>query len=455
MADTKNKQSGGIISSAFGVAKKLSSTGIQLLNQVAPDSVTRITQPLVGHQVVEGSARKMGAFEARKYEDPKQMLKDHLPQVSRQVLGRHYGKVNQVAHFVSPQLSDRISDYFFEQLNTFSSDISSVDALLDEAGIRDLEELTQDVDRSRRISQAFAEQNKWIASVQGALTGATGAVGSAVDIPASIILALRTIYQVGRSYGFELNKETEQDIVQFIFRQVDLGLIAEKQAMLLGLKAVSNVLKTHDVQQLQLLLGSGNDLEALKKWLTTDEGELKWAWLNNIPKVSVLGKLTPLISASVSAVYSWKLVEDVNTKAQQVFSGARAYLIDHKDTGLSPVAAYEKSLELISQAAPKLIGQIEKVKQEKSLQQAETDVTPDSESSAVTQKKTETTAKDTVAEPKRSVRKPAVTKNTAASAKEKSASATVEPVKKSTAGTAKTTRRRTAAKTVKDTDTES
>lgn len=455
MADTKNKQSGGIISSAFGVAKKLSSTGIQLLNQVAPDSVTRITQPLAGHQVVEGSARKMGAFEARKYEDPKQMLKDHLPQVSRQVLGRHYGKVNQVAHFVSPQLSDRISDYFFEQLNTFSSDISSVDALLDEAGIRDLEELTQDVDRSRRISQAFAEQNKWIASVQGALTGATGAVGSAVDIPASIILALRTIYQVGRSYGFELNKETEQDIVQFIFRQVDLGLIAEKQAMLLGLKAVSNVLKTHDVQQLQLLLGSGNDLEALKKWLTTDEGELKWAWLNNIPKVSVLGKLTPLISASVSAVYSWKLVEDVNVKAQQVFSGARAYLIDHKDAGLSPVAAYEKSLELISQAAPKLIGQIEKVKQEKSLQQAETEVTPDSESSAVEQKQAETTVKDAVAEPKRSVRKPAVTKNAAASAKEKSASATVEPVKKSTAGTAKTTRRRSAAKTVKDTDTES
>ncbi len=455
MADTKNKQSGGIISSAFGVAKKLSSTGIQLLNQVAPDSVTRITQPLAGHQVVEGSARKMGAFEARKYEDPKQMLKDHLPQVSRQVLGRHYGKVNQVAHFVSPQLSDRISDYFFEQLNTFSSDISSVDALLDEAGIRDLEELTQDVDRSRRISQAFAEQNKWIASVQGTLTGATGAVGSAVDIPASIILALRTIYQVGRSYGFELNKETEQDIVQFIFRQVDLGLIAEKQAMLLGLKAVSNVLKTHDVQQLQLLLGSGNDLEALKKWLTTDEGELKWAWLNNIPKVSVLGKLTPLISASVSAVYSWKLVEDVNVKAQQVFSGARAYLIDHKDAGLSPVAAYEKSLELISQAAPKLIGQIEKVKQEKSLQQAETEVTPDSESSAVEQKQAETTVKDAVAEPKRSVRKPAVTKNAAASAKEKSASATVEPVKKSTAGTAKTTRRRSAAKTVKDTDTES
>ena len=42
-------------------------------------------------------------------------------------------------------------------------------------------------------------------------------------------MALRTIYQVGRSYGFDLSKEDDQEIVQHIFRQIDLSLIAENK----------------------------------------------------------------------------------------------------------------------------------------------------------------------------------------------------------------------------------
>jgi PIN domain nuclease of toxin-antitoxin system len=240
-------------------------------------------------------------------------------------------------------------------LNAFSSDLSSVDYVLDQAGVKDLETLTQDVDRSKRISQALAEQNKWIASLQGMLTGATGTLGASVDIPLSLILALRTIYQVGRSYGFELNKETEQDIVQFIFKQIDLGLIAEKQTLLMALKAVSQMLQTHDLGQLQHLLGSSNDIEMLKKWLHNEQGDFKWAWLNKVPDYAFLSKLTPVAGATLSAVYNWKLIEDVNQKAQVVFAQARKYIQQHKDVELSVVAAYERSLALLAQAAPKLL----------------------------------------------------------------------------------------------------
>ncbi|MCP5775832.1 hypothetical protein NL389_39000, partial [Klebsiella pneumoniae] len=79
-----------------------------------------------------------------------------------------------VAHFVSPDLTEKVSNYFYERLNQFSNQTSSVDAILSEAGAKDLEELTQDVDRSKRISQALGEQNKWIATVQGAVSGASG-----------------------------------------------------------------------------------------------------------------------------------------------------------------------------------------------------------------------------------------------------------------------------------------
>ena len=204
--------------------------------------------------------------------------------------------------------------------------MSSVDAVLDEAGVRDLEMLTQDVDRSKRISQALSEQNKIIAILQGALTGATGFVGSTVDVPASLVMSLRMIYQVGRSYGFDLSKESDQDIVQFIFKQIDLGLIAEKQTLLIAIKAISSTLQTHDVSQLQQLLGSSNDIEALKKWLTNADGQLKWGQsIANLSLLNKLAKLTPIASAGVSAAYSWRLVDDVHQKAQLVFSSPPVY----------------------------------------------------------------------------------------------------------------------------------
>ena len=363
MTNTNNKQSNGFISSAFGVAKKFSTTGLDLLNHVAPDSVSKVTQAFNVDKVIDGAAQAKSPFESTKYDNPKEMLREHLPSVSRQLFGRHFNTVNNVTHFISPKFSEKVSDYFFDHLNQFTNDISSVDAILDEAGVRDLEELTQDVDRSKRISQAFGEQNKWIAAIQGALSGATGVIGTAVDIPASLVLALRTIYQVGRSYGFDLSKEQDQDIVQHIFRQIDLNLIAEKQTVLLGLRALGSTLKTHDISQLQTMLGSSNDTELLRKFLNQEDGQPKWEWMNHIPKVSLieqLSKLVPLAGAGVGAVYSRRFVDDVNQKAQDVFSNARQYLLQHRDSSASVLEAYEKSKALLQQAAPKLLENIKK-----------------------------------------------------------------------------------------------
>ena len=361
MTDINNKHSHGFFSNAFGVAKKISAAGMGVLNHAAPNGVTKVMQPVKNGKVVNGGAHQSSTFEVQKYDNPQQMLRQYLPGVSKQLLGHQYGKVTRIANFVSPQFSDKLSDYFFEQLNQFTSNLSSVDAVLDQAGAKDLQELTQDVDRSKRISQALAEQNKWIASIQGAVTGATGVVGSAIDVPLSLVMSLRMIYQVGRAYGFELNKETEQDIVQFVFKQIDLGQIAEKQSILMALKALSNMLKTHDISQFQQMLGSSNDTASLKKWLSNENGEMKWEWLNHIPKISIISKLTPVAGASISAAYSWKLVEDVNEKAQQIFSHARSYLQQHQGAELSPIAAYEKSLALLAQATPKLLEHLSKV----------------------------------------------------------------------------------------------
>ena len=117
MADTNNKHSGGFLSNALGVAKKISATGMSALNHAAAERAGKASGALANGHVIEESARSQSVFEPRKYDNPQQMMREYLPNVSRQLLGRQYSKVNRVASFVAPDFSDKVSDYFFDHLN--------------------------------------------------------------------------------------------------------------------------------------------------------------------------------------------------------------------------------------------------------------------------------------------------------------------------------------------------
>lgn len=343
MTNSDHKQSRGLISNAFGVAKKLSATGLSVMNHVAPGTVSKLAQIPATSQVIEGSARPKGVFEKKQYDNPQQMMREHLPKVSNQLLGKHYKKVNQVVSFLSPDLNDKLSDYVFDKLNDAVSQLTSVEGLLKEVGAKSLEELAKDPERAARISQALANQNKIIAALQGAVTGSAGVIGAALDVPTSLALALRSIYHTGRAYGFELKAE-DQNIVEYIFKQLDLGPIAEKQALLATVRTLSQVAQTHNMSQLQQLLGSSNDTEVLKKLLANDDGSFKWAWMNNIPQFGFISRLTPLATIGISAVYSWKLVDDATEHAKVIFNGARQYILQHPEDDLDALTAYEKFL---------------------------------------------------------------------------------------------------------------
>ncbi len=341
MANSNNKQSRGLISSAFGIAKKIGTTGFNVLNHVAPGTVSKMTNTPKETDVIQGTAQET-QNPKKVYDNPQAMMRDHIPLVSRQLLGKHYSKINNVTSFISPELNNKLADYFFDKLNGFVSELSSVDGILKEVGAKDLKELAQNPARSGRISQAFENQNKRYAVIQGAVTGLSGVIGAAIDVPTSIGLALHSIYQTGRAYGFELKTGDGQEIVEFIFKQIDLGTVAEKQALLVAVRAVANLLQTHDVNQLQQLLGSSNDVEYLKKWIGNDDGSFKWEWLNNVPQLSIVAKLTPLAGAGIGAYYSLKLLNDATTKAQTVFANARDYINQHPDEDLDIIQAFEK-----------------------------------------------------------------------------------------------------------------
>ena len=350
MANSNNKQSGGLISKAIGVAKKLSSTGAELAEYVAPGSIVKLSQRPDPQNIIDVTRDERAMTEQKKYENPQQLFREQVPQVTQKIFGRHYSKINNITSFVSPDLNNKVADYFFDKLNDFVSELSSVEHVLSEVGAKKLEELKSSPDRANRIGEALANQNKLIAAVQGAISGATGVVGTAIDIPFSLGLTLRSIYQEGRAHGFELNHRQEQEIVEYVFKQVDLGAIAEKQTLLIALRTITNLIETQDTQQLQTLLGSSNDFSVLKTWLSNQDGTFKWNWLNKIPQISILSKLSPIAGAGIGAVYSWKLVDEAHTKARAVFSGAQQYLLQHPEDQLDVRQAYERGAELLDQA---------------------------------------------------------------------------------------------------------
>ena len=358
MATSSKKQSSGLLMQAIEAAKKLSTEFQNVQGVSKTSSAIESVNPA---KIVDGQARLKTPFDIEKYESPQQMLRQQLPKVSHQLLGRHYNKVNQVAAFISPDFADKVSDTLFDWLSEFSSNTSLTEKILAEAGVTELAELSKETARSQRLSQALIEQNKILAAAQGVVTGASGVWGATLDIPASIVLVLRTIYQTGRSHGFELNDAVDQEIVAFIFKEIDLSLVAEKQALLLALKAMKSMLETNDLQQFQQVLGSGNDIEMVKKWLVDEQGQLKWNWLNRIPQVSILGKLTPVAGAALSAVYSWRLLEDVGHKSQAIFGAARFYVNEHPNENISPLTAYFKAEELLKKDNSRLIKATETV----------------------------------------------------------------------------------------------
>lgn len=399
-------------SRVLGVAKKLSTSGLKVLNQMNSQQLQR-SQTSTKTVSEAPSATTFLSFTAQ---DPQQLIRVHFPNISKQVFGKHYERVNQVVQFLSPLSMDEVSDYCFQKLHVLSDHLSTVEKILEQTGAQSLTELAGDISRSGRISQALTEQNKWIAGVQGALSGATGLLGLGADIPASLVLALRTIYQIGRAHGFELQQQ-DQDVVQYIFQQIDLQQIVEKQSLLLGLRTLDDLLVDNDLTSLQHLLGSNNDDEWLKELLFNEKHEFKWQWMNALPKVSALHQITPLISASVSAMYSWQFIADTGQKAQYVFSIARDYLLQHADQNLTVLAAYHAAVAQENQ--PKeLVHSIELKKENSHENTAHEAEKPKPKSRRTTAKKTVTedvTATDQPTDGSRSRRRKAVSKSTDAS----------------------------------------
>jgi hypothetical protein len=295
-------------------------------------------------QVIEGKAQQRDQFDLD-YEDIHQLFRHQFPTITKQVLGNRYNAVNKYSKFVLPNGLDSAADEVLELLAKASMSLASTERVLAETGAKSIQELQQNAERSARASSALKEVNKIFAALQGGVSGVAGILGAIADLPLSVLLALKTIYETGHAYGFELDNEEDQQAVYQVLVKSDLGLIAEKQMLLLGIRNFKDVLSTGNYSQLQSFLNSNYSFEGFKDAMTDADGQYKWGMLNALGKVKWLRFTTPILGGLVGAFYGSKMIEEVAEKADEVFSHARRYLIENPDQHIAVLEAYKRGYD--------------------------------------------------------------------------------------------------------------
>lgn len=332
--------------------KSLSDISQNLMKQLAKNSVSRLTQTPEQQSVINMKTdinNEAQALTKSTSNNASQLFRQQLPGLTRQLLGKRFKTVNKLANMVMPTGTfDKASDQILELLADFASTVSSANDILEEAGVDSLAELQKDTGRSGRLARALGEKNRYIGMAQGAISGATGVVGAASDIPLSMILIFRTVYLTGRSYGFELDKPQDRHLIFDALSNADLTLIAEKQAILLGLRSLSTMLDTGNLQSLQTMLGSNHDVDPLIKFLSDENGQLKWRL-----SPSIINKITPLVGGAVGAIYNARLLKEVSESASQVFEQARQQALGNGSNQQSGQQATNADDKLVNAVAAK------------------------------------------------------------------------------------------------------
>lgn len=102
--------------------------------------------------------------------------------------------------------------------------------------IKELQKM--DLAISDRLADTVHNWAIGIGTLEGAGTGIFGLPGMAVDVPAIITLALRTIHKIGVCYGFEAKAASDNDFVYGIMSASSANSVEEKVAALAALRSI-------------------------------------------------------------------------------------------------------------------------------------------------------------------------------------------------------------------------
>jgi hypothetical protein len=188
--------------------------------------------------------------------------------------------------------------------------------VLASAGVATLTELRTESPLETCDALALSVQ-RWAlgyAAGEGALAGAAGAWGMAIDIPAAITLAYRAIYKTGVCYGYHPS-ELDESIVHGVLAASGANTMQEKVAALACLSAIRSALQQ---QSWTMLANKAAEHAFSREGAIIAVRSLARQLGINLTKRKALQAI-PVIGAAVGASVNAWYMRDVTTAARHAF----------------------------------------------------------------------------------------------------------------------------------------
>ncbi len=251
--------------------------------------------------------------------DPYVAFRGQLPAMRDNILGKRFKTLSKVLGFVLAPVSEKVSNAVFDKVASFAERVSHTDSVLDRAGVNSLAAIRQMSDAEKHnLAEEGIGRNRVLAAVQGVVTGVAGVAGAVIDVPLVLILSMRTIYQVAASYGVDLSGDAGRQRAFDILSKADLSTLGQKQAVILSMSTLRNILEQGDISGLNTLLSATGYGDVVQK--LADEASKH---LNFSIDLSWLSRFVPLVSSATGAYYNTRIINTIAALADAEFSQSK------------------------------------------------------------------------------------------------------------------------------------
>lgn len=187
--------------------------------------------------------------------------------------------------------------------------------ILSEGGVSDINQLrTKDLRISDKIADSVHNWAIGLATTEGGITGAGGALAMAIDIPTTLTLALRTIHKIGLCYGYSADSESEKQFVLQILSIVGSNSQKEKIESLVFIKGIRVALRKKTWKAIQKASVKGAPMEA---GIATIRKLAKQLGLNMTKRKAM--QVMPLIGGAVGATINGEFLREIGWAARRCY----------------------------------------------------------------------------------------------------------------------------------------
>lgn len=172
-----------------------------------------------------------------------------------------------------------------------------------------------DLEKLDRLSAQQIMSNKLMAAVEGAITGAGGFAGIAVDIPVVIGVSLRVTQQIGESYGFDMSEPMMRHVALRALSLGTAGTAGSKAIALTEMEVLGTMLRAGWTYE---RMAAHSQLGAAIKALKAATKHLPREISKQVTK-RVLVKAVPVLSVGVGAAFNYWLISSTAFSARMLF----------------------------------------------------------------------------------------------------------------------------------------